>query len=168
MRRTLILDANYQPVAIVSWQKALCYVLLEKAVVIEEYADFVVRSISKTFNVPKILRVLNSAKVKDKRISLTSHNIYKRDNYTCAYCLTTMIKGELTIDHIVPLCQGGRNTWENLITACTDCNGKKGGKTPEQANMPLKFKPYQPKWTPKNALTYKPEEFSFWKEWLIY
>lgn len=168
MRRTLILDANYQPVAIVTWQKALCYVLLEKATVIEEYADFVVRSISRSFNVPKILRVFNIAVIKEKKINLTSMNIYKRDNFNCAYCLNHLLRTELTIDHIHPLCQGGQNTWMNLITACHGCNNKKGGKTPEQAKMPLLFKPFIPKWTPKTGLSYKEEEYVYWQEWIPY
>lgn len=62
-----------------------------------------------------------------------------RDNYTCAYCS----KHADTIDHIIPKCQNGESTWLNTVASCKKCNLKKGGKTPEEANMKLLIKPYR-------------------------
>jgi 5-methylcytosine-specific restriction endonuclease McrA len=50
----------------------------------------------------------------------------------------------LTVDHIHPKSRGGENTWLNLVTCCGSCNRKKGDKTPDEANMKLRFKPYEP------------------------
>lgn len=66
--------------------------------------------------------------------------VLQRDANTCAYC------GEvgLTLDHVVPLCQGGRSNWENTVAACRDCNQHKRGRTPEQAGMRLLWQPRSP------------------------
>ena len=77
-----------------------------------------------------------------KRVVLTRRNILRRDLYKCAYCGRGDLR--LTIDHIVPKARGGSDSWENLISACTVCNNKKGDQTPEEANMQLKFKPFKP------------------------
>jgi 5-methylcytosine-specific restriction endonuclease McrA len=77
-----------------------------------------------------------------KRVVLTRRNILRRDLYKCAYCGRGDLR--LTIDHIVPKARGGSDSWDNLISACTDCNNKKGDQTPEEANMQMKFKPFKP------------------------
>jgi 5-methylcytosine-specific restriction endonuclease McrA len=50
----------------------------------------------------------------------------------------------LTIDHVLPKSRGGSNRWTNLVTCCTNCNRKKGDKTPQEAGMTLIVKPYEP------------------------
>jgi 5-methylcytosine-specific restriction endonuclease McrA len=67
--------------------------------------------------------------------------IHKRDNYECNYCGS---HENLTIDHIIPASRGGMDTWENLTSCCVSCNGKKGSRTPEEANMTLRSKPKIP------------------------
>ena len=60
--------------------------------------------------------------------------VYERDGYKCQYCGS---QSKLTLDHIMPEASGGKTVEENLVTACRDCNIKKGTKTPEEANMSL-------------------------------
>ena len=67
--------------------------------------------------------------------------IYKRDKNTCQYCGA---KSKLTIDHVVPRCRGGGNTWDNMVVACSSCNTRKGDKLLEQTNMKLRKKPRAP------------------------
>jgi 5-methylcytosine-specific restriction endonuclease McrA len=67
--------------------------------------------------------------------------IYKRDNNTCMYCGSTR---RLTIDHVIPRCKGGDDSWENLTVACSSCNTKKGDKLLEHTNMKLIRKPQAP------------------------
>ncbi len=40
--------------------------------------------------------------------------------------------------------QGGRDTWNNVVTACRRCNNHKAGRTPEQAGMQLLAVPFTP------------------------
>jgi hypothetical protein len=69
--------------------------------------------------------------------------VMRRDHYTCQYegCHNRAD----TIDHIIPLCQGGRSSWQNLVACCLLCNQHKGGRTPEQAGMRLKKVPEGPR-----------------------
>lgn len=164
MHRTLILDAHYKPIKVVSWQKAFCYEYLKKCSVIEYYTDLVVKSINESFQVPKTIQLHGNVPKKELKVNLSKKNIHKRDNYQCAYCNNHFKYSELTLDHIIPLCKNGDNrSWLNLISACNSCNGKKGGRTPEEAHMPLHFKPYVPKWSPKQVLDLMEHELEMWK-----
>ncbi len=69
--------------------------------------------------------------------------VLRRDKYTCAFCAGKAT----TIDHVLPRSQGGGNSWKNTVAACSPCNNKKADRTPEQARMPLLFKPKVPEWT---------------------
>jgi hypothetical protein len=71
--------------------------------------------------------------------------IYRRDRGICAYCGRPILFLDASMDHVVPQSLGGPATWENLVNACRRCNEKKANRTPEQAGMPLRFKPYTPK-----------------------
>jgi len=81
----------------------------------------------------------------DKESIFTDRAIlYARDHYLCAYCGEQYSFGILTIDHVLPKSRGGKNIWMNTVTACRDCNHKKGNKTPEEAKMHLLYVPYVP------------------------
>ena len=165
--RTLVIDAQAQPVKIINWQKAVCYVISERAIVLQEYENFTVRSVNFKMKVPRVLQVNNVAKKKVYAVHLSKINIHKRDNFLCAYCGEHFKKDALTIDHIIPICQGGvKKSWDNLISACHPCNNKKGGLTPAQANMPLLFNPLTPKWSPKKNFHLNNEELELWSMFL--
>jgi len=71
--------------------------------------------------------------------------VYDRDHGDCAYCGRKILFQEATLDHVIPLSAGGASTWENLVNCCAPCNQRKGGRTPEQARMKLKIRPFTPK-----------------------
>lgn len=75
------------------------------------------------------------------KVVFSRANLMERDRYRCGYC----DRRATTMDHIVPRCQGGRSEWENCIAACRKCNSDKGGRTPEQAGMTLRWEPFTPK-----------------------
>lgn len=78
--------------------------------------------------------------------ALTNVALFARDRNLCLYCGNHFARGGLTRDHVVPLSRGGRDCWENVVTACLACNVKKGGRTPQMASMPLLAVPYRPSW----------------------
>jgi len=82
----------------------------------------------------------------DPAPALTNAALFARDRSLCLYCGVQFCRGELTRDHVLPLSRGGRDTWENVVTACLHCNVRKGNRTPSQANMPLLAVPYRPSW----------------------
>ncbi len=82
----------------------------------------------------------------DPTPALTNTALFARDQQLCLYCGREYPRQQLTRDHVVPLSHGGRDTWENVVAACFHCNSRKGGRTPQQAAMPLLAVPYRPSW----------------------
>jgi len=78
--------------------------------------------------------------------ALNNAALFARDRHLCLYCGQHFGKPQLTRDHVLPTSRGGRDTWENVVSACLPCNVRKGGRTPQQANMPLLAIPYRPSW----------------------
>jgi len=82
----------------------------------------------------------------DPTPALTNAALFARDQHLCLYCGHEFPRPHLTRDHVVPLSKGGRDAWENVVSACFHCNSRKGGRTPQQASMPLLAVPYRPSW----------------------
>jgi 5-methylcytosine-specific restriction endonuclease McrA len=76
--------------------------------------------------------------------ALSNPKLFARDRGICAYCAGRFRQDDLTREHIVPTSRGGHDTWMNCITACRPCNGHKGNRLPEEANMSLMYLPYVP------------------------
>lgn len=115
---------------------------LGKAELVLNNEKKILRSVSQNYPWPSIIRLSHFVRVPYKKVVLTRKNILRRDSYKCVYCGRSDIP--LTVDHIVPKARGGTDSWENLVTACTICNNKKGDRTPEEARMDLLSKPFKP------------------------
>ena len=154
MSHALVLNATFEPLQIVSWQKAIQLLFQGKVEVIEE-SDREVRTVRLTIRVPAVLRLLEYVPLKRKRqlVRFSRPNVFLRDRHQCQYCGTTFGKHQLTIDHVVPVVQDGAKTWDNIVTACKPCNQRKGGRTPQQAKMELIHKPRTPTWLPSLSLS---------------
>jgi 5-methylcytosine-specific restriction endonuclease McrA len=138
MKNTTILNSNYTHLTVVSWQRGLKLLLSEKVFPLDFYTDYdIISTGGETFQVPKTVLLKKYVKLPDRHYRPTRRNVFLRDNYTCAYCLKQLNSEELSVDHILPKSRGGKETWSNLITACKNCNCKKGDMTPEEAGMPL-------------------------------
>ena len=86
------------------------------------------------------------ARALDPTPTLTNTALFARDAQLCLYCGQQFSRPHLTRDHVMPLSKGGRDTWENVVTACFHCNSRKSNRTPQQAGMPLLAVPYRPSW----------------------
>jgi 5-methylcytosine-specific restriction endonuclease McrA len=139
--QVLVLNQNYEPMAITNAKKAIILIYLGKAEIIEKN-DAYIRSVSTSYPLPSIVRLTRYINVPRKRIILSRKNIIKRDNHQCQYC--GIRTGPVTIDHVIPKVRGGEDTWENLVCACVKCNNKKGNRIPEEAGMKLARKPQRP------------------------
>ena len=140
MNSVLVLNSDYSPLNVTSLQRGFTLVYKGKAEVLKSSEEPIVCGIKK-FTRPLIIRLLTYVSFKRRRVRVNRHRILKRDNYSCVYCGS---KKNLTVDHIQPKSKGGPNTWQNLVTCCGTCNRQKGDRTPEEANMKLRFKPYEP------------------------
>ena len=141
-RSVLMLNQNYEPLTITSARRAVVLLFQGKAEMIETADGLKIRSVSRCFSLPSVVRLWQYKKVPFKRIMLTRKNIITRDSNRCQYCGTA--KGPMTVDHIVPKTMGGNDSWENLVCSCAKCNNKKGDRTPEQSQMKLLKRPTRP------------------------
>ena len=166
--RTLVLSQGFEPVKIVSWQRAITLLFLGKVEVIEEY-DRDIKTTSLVVKVPAVIRLLGAFRRHKKPVKFSRINIYGRDRYTCQYCGLKKKIGELTYDHIVPRSHGGKTTWLNIATCCQNCNRKKANRTPEQAGMRLLKTPVQPTATPVLVVTVSRESVpDAWRDYMYW
>lgn len=137
----LILNVNYEPLHVCNTKRALALVLQGKADIILNGRG-TIRSASAEFDIPSVIKLGYMVRRPRLQVSLTKREILRRDDYTCQYCgRKTHV---LTIDHVIPRRLGGEHKWTNVVAACPPCNRRKGGKTPETANMTLRRQPFQP------------------------
>ena len=153
MGQVLVLNAAYEPLSVVSVKRAVILLLKEKAELIEA-AEARLRSERFSIPQPLVIRLVYFLKI-PRRISLpvTRRTVLARDNYTCQYCNTMPPRQKLTLDHVLPRSRGGKTTWENVVTACQKCNGRKGSRTPPEANMKLISEPRRPRYVAIAALS---------------
>ena len=134
MRNVLVLNASYEPLSIVSFRRATCLVLDDKAEIIEHDGS-VLRSPSVTLPVPSVVRLRYMVRVARRRQAVLSRRaVFARDDHTCQYCGGPAD----SIDHVLPRSRGGGHDWENLVAACRRCNLAKRDRTPEEAGMRLR------------------------------
>jgi 5-methylcytosine-specific restriction endonuclease McrA len=145
--RTLMIDQGYQPIRIVSWQRAITLIALDKVDVVEEY-DAVIRAASLVVQAPAVVRLRTSVRWHAKPVKFSRINLYARDDYRCQYCGEQCAIDRLTYDHVVPRSRGGRTTWDNIVSCCYPCNAEKADRTPAEAQMTLRTVPARPRWLP--------------------
>lgn len=140
MDRVLVLNSDYTPLNVTDTRRGFILVMKGKAEIVKEDVNKIVTTIGE-FVKPLIIRLVNYVRFRRNAIKVGRRRVMKRDGYQCGYCGS---KKNLTIDHIIPKCKGGDNSWSNLVTCCNKCNNLKDDKTPEEVGLKLKTKPYEP------------------------
>ena len=140
----LVLNADYRPLSyyplsLWCWQDAVKSVFLDRVSIVTNY-DRIIRSPSFQMNLPSVIALKNFVKPQ-KNPNFTRFNVFFRDKFTWQSCGN---KKDLTFDHLLPKSKGGETNWENVVTACSICNVKKGGRLYEKSGMILFKKPYSP------------------------
>lgn len=144
MEQTLLLNATYEPLDVVSWQRAMTLWCQGKVEIVETH-EKEVRAVSFAFKLPSIVRLLRVIRTRRRpRVPFTRANIYARDRFCCQYCGDEFRTEELTFDHVIPVSRGGGRSWENIVTCCVACNRHKADRTPEEARMTLCRIPKEP------------------------
>lgn len=92
-----------------------------------------IRTVQLQLAVPKVIRVFGYDRLPAQDVKLNRRNIFARDRNCCQYFGRHFSTSKLSLDHLIPRSRGGKSTWENLVCSCTQCNTRKGGRTPDQA-----------------------------------
>lgn len=143
MERTLLLNTTFEPIAVVSWRKAVTLVFLQKVEVLSVY-EREVRSISRSVRLPAVIRLLHFVRNGRSGVKFSRRNVFLRDDYTCQYCGKKFDTKHLTCDHLIPRSRGGLTEWTNIVTSCIRCNRRKGDKLPEEREMFPRRRPFRP------------------------
>jgi 5-methylcytosine-specific restriction endonuclease McrA len=167
-RPTLVLNRNWQAVGVATVSRTLLKLWSGTAQVVDPetyqtytWADWsrlepaegepFIQTTSIRLRVPEVITLTQYDRIPVRSVAFSRRNLFKRDRCTCQYCGKRPGTEELTIDHVVPRSRQGDTSWTNCVVACVDCNARKADRTPEQARMPLKRTPGQPKWKPSYA-----------------
>lgn len=169
MNNTLLLNAGFEPLRVVTWQRAFALIFQGKVEILEEYTA-AVRTVTREFRIPAVIRMRSWVNLKRATpvVRFSRANVYARDEFLCQYCYKRYSEKELTLDHIIPVVKGGKKTWENIVTACIRCNQRKGHRTLEDIGFQLFKKPKRPSWVPGtlHALRSK-SSHQLWEPYLV-
>jgi 5-methylcytosine-specific restriction endonuclease McrA len=116
--------------------------------------------------VPSIIRLKSKAFPKSRKVRLSRKNVLLRDDFTCHYCGQKKAKNLLNMDHVVPRARGGQTRWSNIVTACIECNSRKGDRTLAEAGLKLLRDPLPPNWSMAHKITFHLKDVP--KEWVPY
>jgi Restriction endonuclease len=139
--RTLVLNAGFEPLAIVSFKRALVLVMNHKATIVEIDAGHPVWGSSGVYDRPSVILLTRYVRLpRGRNVPVSRRGVLRRDGHRCAYCG----KGATTIDHVLPRSRGGRDSWENLVACCLRCNNQKSDRTPSEMGWALNANPRMP------------------------
>jgi 5-methylcytosine-specific restriction endonuclease McrA len=133
----------------------------------------VLRGISQSLSIPTVLRLRRYINVPRRGARWSRMAVLRRDDFTCIYCGVGIgewqrgrhvTRSGLTIDHILPISRGGRNSWGNTACACAPCNQRKGNRLPHEAGMKLLWEPKIPRVDYLVASGEIPESWKFYLE----
>jgi 5-methylcytosine-specific restriction endonuclease McrA len=167
---TLVLNATYEPVARVSWKRAVTLMFEGKVEVVEVYEDTLIRSVTIEIKMPSVIRFLRMIRHRKQTPKFSRENVFARDGGRCQYCAKKITRLEATYDHVIPRSRGGKTTWENVVIACVPCNQHKGAQTPEQRGLRLQSNPVLPKRLPggvRLTFTFHKGMPVSWRAWLL-
>jgi len=140
MSQVVVLNQNGSFLSFIDWKKAFILVHLEKAEIVKN-SKKVIKSVSKTFFIPKVIRLVKTIKTNlySKKVPFSKRLVYLRDGGKCVYC---GVGGVLTVDHVIPRSKGGKTSFENIVACCKQCNVTKDCKFLEETGMKMRKKPY--------------------------
>ena len=187
----LVINRNYMAVHVTTVRRAFCLLFKEAAEVIAFNDDNTMNaynihswveltSLRRNFpdtdadgeyvhtvlldiRVPKIIRLLFYDRLPAQQVKFNRRNIFARDTNRCQYCGRRRPTSDLSLDHIVPRSRGGQATWANIVCCCTECNVRKGGRTPDEARMKLIRAPYKPRRSPLIRVKIQSDKYKSWR-----
>ena len=175
----LVLNADFRPLSyfplsLLPWRDVVKAVFLDRVNILSEY-DRLVRSPSVELRLPSVISLKRYIPA-NRRPAFTRFNVFLRDRFTCQYCGKGFPTEELTFDHVTSRSRGGRTTWDNVVTACFNCNRRKGDRLPAESHMFPLVEPKIPtvRLLRRNGRAFRPDflheswrDFLYWDSELV-
>ena len=141
MTQSLVLNATYEPLCVVSSRRALMLLLDDKAELLHR-TEGVFRSERVALAEPSVVRLRHYVKVPYQvRVALNRRAVFARDGHRCQYCGAAAEN----IDHVIPRSRGGAHAWDNVVASCRPCNARKRDHMLEDSGMKLRRPPSVPR-----------------------
>jgi len=153
MAAVLLLNASYEPLAVIPQRRALSLLMRERVDAATEDC-LKLQGIRGSLDIPRVMRLRRYVNVPKRGVGWSRRGVLRRDGYCCIYCSARpgdrrhgrmLYKTDFTVDHIIPRSRGGQNNWGNTACACPGCNQRKGNRTPHEAGMNLCWEPKMPR-----------------------
>lgn len=161
-------DGQYSNYDFASWVEMSQFVhetLTEEGRDVDDGRDWI-RSVNFPIQVPRVIRLSFYDKVPKLTLRFNRRNLFGRDKNTCQYCGVAKPLAQLSFDHVIPTSRGGKTNWENVVCCCLKCNGKKGDKLPQEANMKLIKTPVRPRHNPLISVRLNNPKYEMWRTFL--
>jgi len=140
VHQSLVLNATYEPLGVVSDRRALILVLNQRATMVE-MSDEVLHWAGGEMVLPAVVRLNKFVKIPFRNsVPLSRRALFARDGGRCVYCGAAAT----SIDHVIPRSRGGLHIWENVVSACHKCNHHKADKTLKEIGWKLRTQPREP------------------------
>lgn len=188
-KRILVLNRLWQPVNIVGVKRGFSLLMQEHALAVDttegsfqmlDAAQWIehslqhppqhkadsIQTVRMCLRIPSVLLLRVFDKVPNKEVKFNRRSIFERDGFVCQYCGQKHAEDNLNLDHVIPRDQGGRTSWENIVTSCLRCNTRKANRMPHQAGMRLPRMPEKPRWRPFVSLVSAANPEPDWKYFL--
>lgn len=182
----LVLNKFYMALDVVSARRAIVLLYIDHAEVIEisggRYETYgfdgwversarrpspnSIKTVSLSIEIPMVVRLRSCGRLAQCKVALTRKNILMRDNYRCQYCGKRLAPAELSLDHVIPLSRGGRETWTNIVCSCFECNSTKGELAPKEVGMQLNKPPRTPDFNQAIRSKLPPDRPDIWNRFL--
>lgn len=144
MQTVYVLNSSFECISQTSVNRAIILIDQKKAEVVR-WGDGVLRSSKRICKIPLIIRIFRYVRTFGRALRYSNRIVWERDDHVCQYCGKDITsRSDLTTDHVMPSSRGGKTVYENMVTCCMGCNHKKKDRTPEEAGMRLKRKPFRP------------------------
>lgn len=138
----VVLNGDFTYLCTVDWKRAVKLVLAEKVKVLK-YSDRAANCVETVFKIPAVVALVKVVRmIYRHKVPFNKRNVLVRDENRCVYCGDRA--GDLTLDHVIPRSKGGKTDFENCVACCKTCNDRKGARTPGQAGMFMRRRPFQP------------------------
>lgn len=162
--RVLLLNATFEPLAVVTAKRAVLLMLSGKAECVQAALEGgAFRSENLSIVAPSVMRLSRYVRVPYRSsVPMTRAGVLRRDGRVCAYCG----KRADTIDHVMPRSRGGTHSWENCVAACRGCNSRKADRLLSELGWTLRVPPGPPRRSHGGALALSVEPHPTWEPWL--
>ncbi|MBI4770766.1 MAG: HNH endonuclease [Chloroflexi bacterium] len=172
MTQILLLNASFEPLSVIGLERAVALWLEGKAELLEAAPGRVLRSPSRAWPMPSVLRLRRYVNVPRRGAAWSRKDVLARDGYTCAYCGRPMTGREATVDHVIPQWKCRQmnvpaSTWSNTVACCRACQQRKGGRSMHEAGMRFHSPTFEPKTPRVNYLVLSLSPLPEWRKYIL-